>query len=90
MTRYSVRIGFWLRAYEGFTVEADCDADAVEKAKGAALTAMEESSRPEHILLDERREGVIVFIEQVSAEQRRVVAEDVEFDADQIHGASET
>ncbi|MFC3058565.1 hypothetical protein [Paenirhodobacter populi] len=87
MTRYSVRIGFWLRAYEGFTVEADSDDEAVVKAKAAALTAMEESSRPEHVLLDERREGVIVFIEQVSADQRRVVAEDVGFDTDQIHGA---
>ena len=30
MTEYIVKIGFWLRAYDGFTIEAKSDADAIE------------------------------------------------------------
>ena len=41
MTKYTVKIGFWLRAYDGFTIEADPDACAIEKAKAAAEVAME-------------------------------------------------
>ena len=40
MSEYIVKIGFWLRAYDGFTVEAESDADAIEQAKAAAKTAM--------------------------------------------------
>jgi hypothetical protein len=32
----------------GFAVEADSDADAIEKAKAAAKTAMESAAHPEH------------------------------------------
>jgi hypothetical protein len=46
---------------------------------------MESCSHPWHIDLDERREGIIAFIDQITAEERRVVAEDVEFDTDRIH-----
>jgi hypothetical protein len=35
MTKYIVKIGFWLRAYDGFTVEAESDADAIEQAKAS-------------------------------------------------------
>ena len=41
MNEYIVKIGFWLRAHDGFTVEAESDADAIEQAKAAAKTAME-------------------------------------------------
>jgi hypothetical protein len=85
MAEYDVRIGFWLRAFDGFTVEAATDEEAIEKAKAAASTAMESCSHPWHIDLDERREGIIAFIDQITAEERRVVAEDVEFDTDRIH-----
>ena len=29
MSEYIVKIGFWLRAYDGFTVEAETDAEAI-------------------------------------------------------------
>lgn len=90
MAEYDVRIGFWLRAFDGFTVEAATDEEAIEKAKAAASTAMESCSHPWHIDLDERREGIIAFIDQVTAHERRAVAEDVEFDTDRIHGAHRT
>ena len=71
MTEYVVKIGFWLRAYDSVTVEADADAEAIEKAKIAATTAMTSTAHPEHVEFDERREGVIAFIDRVSAGRPR-------------------
>ncbi len=85
MTEYVVKIGFWLRAYDGFTIEADTDAEAIEKAKVAAKMAMESTVPPEHIETDERREGVIAFIDRTTPHGRESVIEDVEFDDDRIH-----
>ena len=85
MSKYVVKIGFWLRAYHGFTVEADSDAQAIEKAKAVAKTAMESGAQPEHFDIDERREGVIVFIDRFGPGGRHPVAEDVAFDDDRIH-----
>ena len=59
MTEYIVKIAFWLRAFDGLTVEAETDAEAIEKAKSAAKAAMESMAYPEHIDIEERREGVI-------------------------------
>jgi hypothetical protein len=90
MSEYIVKIGFWLRAYDGFTVEADSDAGAIEKAKAAAKTAMESGAYPEHIEIAERREGIIAFIDRVTPAGRDVVTEDVEFDDDRNHDAPAT
>ncbi|KAB2756681.1 MULTISPECIES: hypothetical protein [Brucella/Ochrobactrum group] len=87
MTQYVIKIGFWLRAYDGFTVEADSDAEAIGKAKAAATIAMEASGQPEHVEIEERREGVIIYIDRVAADARHTVAEDVAFDDDRIHPA---
>ena len=85
MTEYIVKIGFWLRAYDGFTVEADSDAEAIEKAKAAAATAMESVAQPEHVEIEERREGIIAFIDRITSDGREAVIEDVAFDDDRIH-----
>jgi hypothetical protein len=61
MSEYIVNIGFWLRAYDGFTIEADSDGDAIDKAKAAAKAAMESAAHPEHVEIGERREGIIAF-----------------------------
>ena len=42
-------------------------------------------AHPEHIDLDERREGVIAFIDRVTQDGRQTVIEDVAFDDDRIH-----
>lgn len=88
MTEYIVKLGFWLRAYDRFTVEADSDSDAIAKAKAAAKAAMESTARPEHIDVEERREGIIAFIDRVAPDGRHAVIEDFEFDDDRIHDAS--
>lgn len=85
MTEYIVKIGFWLRAYEGFTVEADSDAEAIEKAKAAAVIAMESVAQPDHVEIEERREGIIAFIDRITCDGREAVIEDVAFDDDRIH-----
>jgi hypothetical protein len=86
MTEYTVKIGFWLRAYDGFTVEAESDAEAIEKAKARAKEALESGAEPEHIEIADRREGIIVLIDRITVEGRIPVVEDVEFDDDRIHG----
>jgi hypothetical protein len=86
MTEYIVKIGFWLRAYDSRTVEATTDAEAIEKAKAAAILAMQSTANPEHIDTDERREGLIVFIDRSAPNGRHAVVEDVEFDDDRIRG----
>ncbi len=84
MTEYVVKVGFWLRAYDSVTVEADADPEAIEKAKAAAAAAMESMAQPEHIDT-ERREGIIAFIDRVTPAGREEVIEAVAFDDDRIH-----
>lgn len=88
MTEYTVKIGFWLRAYDSFTIEAGPDLEAVAKAKTQATQAIRSSARPEYVEFGERREGVIAFIDQLTPDGRREVIENVEFDDDRIHGLS--
>lgn len=88
MTEYVVKVGFWLRAYDSVTVETDTDAGAIEKAKIAATTAMASTAHPEHVDFDERREGVIAFIDRVTPDGHEPVLEDVAFDEDRIHPES--
>ena len=83
MSEYIVKIGFWLRAYDGFTVEAE--SDAIEQAKATAKTAMESGAYPEHIDVEERREGIIAFVDRITPNGRQAVIEAVEFDDDRIH-----
>ncbi|MBN9056400.1 MAG: hypothetical protein J0H80_22130 [Rhizobiales bacterium] len=85
MTQYKGKIGFWLSAYDGFALEADSDAEAIEKAKAAATVAMEASDQPEHIEIDQRREGTIIYIDRVTADGTEPVIENGEFDDDRIH-----
>jgi hypothetical protein len=90
MTEYLVKVGFWLRAFDSVTVEADTDAEAIEKAKVDAAATMASTAHPEHVDFDERREGVIAFIDRVTPAGRQAVVEDVAFDEDRIHPGSVT
>lgn len=85
MTEYIVKIAFWLRAFDSVTLEAATDTEAIEKAKAAARIAMESIGCPEHIDTDERREGVIAYIDRLTPEGPEEVIHDVEFDDDRIH-----
>ncbi len=88
MSEYLVKVGFWLRAYDSVTVEAATDAEAIEKAKIVAATAMDSRACPEAIDTDERRQGVIAYIDRLSSGTREAVAEDVAFDTDRIDAPS--
>ncbi len=85
MTQFVVKIGFWLRAYDGLTVEAASDAEAIDKAKAAGAIAMSSAARPERIELEDRREGVIAHIDRLTSDGSQEVIENVEFDDDRIH-----
>lgn len=84
MTEYIVKVGFWMRAYDGVTIEADSDTEAIEKAKVAATAAMESNAFPEHIDLDERRQGIIAYIDCDAPTGLRSVIDNLEFDTDRI------
>jgi hypothetical protein len=84
MTEYLVKVAFWFRAYDSLTIEAATDAEAIEKAKIVAATAMASRACPEAIDTDERRQGVIAYIDRLSSGARQAVAEDVAFDTDRI------
>ena len=85
MTEYVVKVAFWLRAFDSVTVEAETDAEAIEMAKVAATAMMASTTHPEHVDFDERREGVIAFIDRATPDGRHAVVEDVAFDEDRIH-----
>jgi hypothetical protein len=88
MTEYLVKVGFWLRAYDTVTIEAASDAEAIEKAKAAAKAAMDSRAYPEAIDTDERRHGVIAYIDRLAPSPRAAVAEDVAFDDDRIDASA--
>jgi hypothetical protein len=85
MTEHSVTIGIWLRAYDSFSIEADTEAEALEKAKAGAKTAIESAASPEHIDIEVRREGIILFIDRITPNGRVTVMEDIAFDDDRFH-----
>jgi len=84
MNEYIVKVGFWLRAYDSFAVEAHSDADAIAQAKGAAKTVMGSGAQPEHIEIGERRDGIILFIDRITPDGRQAVIEDVPFTSDPV------
>jgi hypothetical protein len=84
MSEYIVKVGFWLRAYDSFSVEAHSDADAIAQAKAGAKTVMESAAYPEHIDIGERREGIIAFIDRITPDGRQAVIEYVLFSGDHV------
>lgn len=85
MAEYIVSVGFWLHAYEQVTIEAASDEQARELAVAAARELMARSGAPDHIDHDERRQGVIGYIDRVDGDGREPIAEIVAFDEDRIN-----
>lgn len=79
MTEYVVKLRFWLRCWEGMHIEADSDEDAIRLAAVVAREMMQSASFPESIEADERREGLVSYIDRVDAEGRNEIAEAIEF-----------
>ena len=86
MTEYVVKLAVWLRAWDSVTIEAEADAEAIDKAKAAAKRAMESRVIPESIDTDRRREGLIAYVDRLDPDRRECVVENVVFDDDRIHG----
>jgi hypothetical protein len=88
MSEYLVKVGFWLHAYDSVAIEAATDADAIAEAKRAAKTVMESRCHPETIDTDERRQGIIAYVDRVAPGSRSSVAEDIAFD-DERNGSAQ-
>lgn len=80
MSEYVVKLRFWLRCWEGMKIDADNDADAIAMASQVAREMMYSASFPESIEADERRGGLISYIDRIDAEGRDEIAEAIEFD----------
>nr|WP_295468854.1 hypothetical protein [Mesorhizobium sp.] len=80
MTEYIVKLRFWLRCWDSMTIDADNDADAIAMAPQVAREMMRSWSCPESVEADERREGLISYIDRVDTEGRNEIAEAIEFD----------
>lgn len=80
MTEYVVKLRFWLRCWDSMTIEAGSDVDAIAGAPQVARELMLASSFPESVEADERREGLISYIDRVDAEGRNEIAEAIEFE----------
>jgi len=80
MTEYVVKLRFWLRCWDSMTIDVDGDADAIAMAPQVAREMMLSASFPESIEADERRGGLISYIDRVDAGGRDEVAEAIEIE----------
>jgi hypothetical protein len=85
MTEYLVKVHFWLLSSDSVTIEASSDFEAIEKAKGAAVTVMDSHACPETIDFDERREGSISYIDRIEDDERDEVEGVIQFDTDRLY-----
>lgn len=79
MTEYIVKLRFWLRCWDSIHIEAENDDEAVRIACDTAREMMQLVSFPESIETDERREGLISYIDRIDAHERTEIAEAIEF-----------
>lgn len=79
MTDYFVKVRFWLSAFDSTVISAATDAEAYHLAKAAARHMMGASTHPEEIDIEERREGLICYIDRLG-DERAELAEAVIFD----------
>ena len=71
---------------DSVAIEAEADAEAIDKAKAAAKRAMDSRVIPESIDTDRRREGLIAYVDRLDPDRRECISENVPFDDDYIHG----
>ncbi|CAM5277794.1 hypothetical protein ATER59S_00348 [Aquamicrobium terrae] len=81
MKDYVVKLRFWLRAYDSAEFPAATDAEAFHIAKAAATRMMGQRGHPEEIDMEERREGLISYVDTMGM-ARSELAEGIVFDDD--------
>lgn len=82
-TEFLVKVRFWLRAYDSVTVYAASDEEAFERARLAAAELMLSGYQPEEIETDERREGLISYIDRIDeGDERTEIIDALDFDGD--------
>ncbi|WP_234729630.1 hypothetical protein [Acidocella facilis] len=85
MAEYIAKVYFWLCCSDTLSIEAGSDADAIEKAKHEAISAMESHACPDFIDYDERREGAISYIDRVTPNGQEEVTQSIMFDDDRLY-----
>jgi hypothetical protein len=81
MKKYVVKLRFWLRAFDSAEISAATDAEAFHLAKAAACRMMARTGHPDEIDMDERREGLISYLDTMDI-ARGELAEGIAFDGD--------
>ena len=81
MKKYVVKIRFWLRAFDSTVISAVTDAEAFHLAKAAACHMMYWHGHPEEIDMEERREGLLSYVDTVDGACEEL-AESIVFDGD--------
>lgn len=82
-TEYLVKVRFWLRAYDSVTVYAASDEQALERASIAAAELMTWGYQTDEIETDERREGLISYIDRIDDDgERTEIIDALDFDGD--------
>lgn len=92
MADYRMMVGFWLCAYEETMFEAESDAEALEKAKATASSIMERQSVPTIVCYEDRRGGVIAWLDREggagatgsTVRPSTGVGQDIEFDFERV------
>lgn len=79
MTEYIVKLRFWLRCWDSMTIDVETDVEAIDMARQVGAEMMQSAGFPESFEADERREGLVSYIDRIDAEGRTEIAEAVEF-----------
>lgn len=79
MTEYIVKLRFWLRCWDSMTIDVETDVEGIGMARRVAAEMMRSASFPDSIEADERREGLVSYIDRIDAEGRNEIAEAIEF-----------
>ncbi len=85
MSEYTVKVGFWLRAFDSVTIETSDESRLTDLGKAAAITVMQSHAHPEATDFGERREGSIAYIDRLDPAGREEVVGFVPFDDDRLH-----
>jgi hypothetical protein len=85
MTEYIVKLHFWLCCSDTLMIEAATDAEAVEMAKREAAAAMQSHACPDFIDYDERREGLISYIDRIVDGKQEEFHDVIIFDEDRLY-----
>ncbi|CCV16351.1 hypothetical protein [Mesorhizobium sp. STM 4661] len=79
---YIVNLRFWLCCRDSVDIEAENDTEAIATARRVAAKMMQSASFPASIDVEDRREGLISYIDRVDGDDRAEIADGLDFEGD--------